>query len=209
MPGWNGVSLMLHPDWESSSDLQLYANASGMLGFGAYFDGPWLDVVRPAISQVEGDVCNCGSCSNKELEVAAKGNTHSLWQSSNSTGLAGQKIPKQTCGRKLFFLAAKRNCVINLKHIPGSKNELADATGHSLPKAGSRTIPAWVTKLWLKEWQNYMELTLSSKERLTRRCTRYSRFCKKYHVIPFPTTELTLCYSQPTSKQSRSDTVDL
>ncbi len=32
---------MLHPNWESALDLQLYTDASGMLGFGAYFDGAW------------------------------------------------------------------------------------------------------------------------------------------------------------------------
>ena len=41
MPSWNGISLMIQPNWESSSDLQLYTDASGTLGFGAYFDGAW------------------------------------------------------------------------------------------------------------------------------------------------------------------------
>ena len=42
LPGWNGVSLMLQSHWDTSSDLQLYTDASGTLGFGAYFQGAWL-----------------------------------------------------------------------------------------------------------------------------------------------------------------------
>ena len=42
LPGWNGVSLMLQSHWDTSPDLQLYTDASGTLGFGAYFQGAWL-----------------------------------------------------------------------------------------------------------------------------------------------------------------------
>ena len=42
LPGWNGVSLMLQADWVQASDLQLYTDASGTLGYGAYYNKAWL-----------------------------------------------------------------------------------------------------------------------------------------------------------------------
>ena len=42
LPGWNGVSLMLQADWQTAADLNLFTDASGTLGFGAYFKGAWI-----------------------------------------------------------------------------------------------------------------------------------------------------------------------
>ena len=36
--GWNGKSFFLHPKWVPSPDLQLYTDASGTIGWGAYFN---------------------------------------------------------------------------------------------------------------------------------------------------------------------------
>ena len=35
-------SLMLQDDWETATDLDLSTDASGTLGFGAYFQGAWI-----------------------------------------------------------------------------------------------------------------------------------------------------------------------
>ena len=42
LPGWNGVSLMLQADWQTAADLNLFTDASGTLGFRAYFKGAWI-----------------------------------------------------------------------------------------------------------------------------------------------------------------------
>ena len=39
---WNGKSFFLHPDWTPSPDLQLFTDASGTRGWGAYNDGRWI-----------------------------------------------------------------------------------------------------------------------------------------------------------------------
>ena len=41
LPSWNGVAMFLDPEWTAADSLQLYTNASGSLGFGAYFNGAW------------------------------------------------------------------------------------------------------------------------------------------------------------------------
>ena len=42
LPGWNGVSLILQADWPTTADLNLFTDASGTLGFRAYFKGAWI-----------------------------------------------------------------------------------------------------------------------------------------------------------------------
>lgn len=39
---WNGVAFFLQPNWTPADQFQLYTDASGSLGFGAYWDGNWL-----------------------------------------------------------------------------------------------------------------------------------------------------------------------
>ena len=41
LPSWNGVAMFLDPEWTAANSLQLYTDASGSLGFGAYFNGAW------------------------------------------------------------------------------------------------------------------------------------------------------------------------
>ena len=43
MEGWNGKSFFLEPNFTPAEDLQLSTDASGSTGFGAYFNGQWLN----------------------------------------------------------------------------------------------------------------------------------------------------------------------
>lgn len=38
---WNGVSLFLPPFTEKSSNIHLYTDAAGLIGFGAFLDNQW------------------------------------------------------------------------------------------------------------------------------------------------------------------------
>ena len=42
MADWPGKSFFLMERWTLAADLQLQTNASGTVGYGAYFDGHWL-----------------------------------------------------------------------------------------------------------------------------------------------------------------------
>ena len=42
LPHWNGRAKFLEPQWSSPASLNLYTDASGSYGFGAYFDRAWL-----------------------------------------------------------------------------------------------------------------------------------------------------------------------
>ena len=38
---WNGIALFLEPHWTPSPQFELFTDASGTLGFGAYWNGAW------------------------------------------------------------------------------------------------------------------------------------------------------------------------
>ena len=42
LPQWNGRAKFLDPQWSGPASLNLYTDASGLHGFGAYFDRAWL-----------------------------------------------------------------------------------------------------------------------------------------------------------------------
>ena len=41
LPSWNDISMFLAPEWKDVDSFQLYIDASGSFGFGAYLDGAW------------------------------------------------------------------------------------------------------------------------------------------------------------------------
>ena len=41
--GWNGKSFFLEPNYTPAADLNLFTDASGSIGYGAYFNGKWLN----------------------------------------------------------------------------------------------------------------------------------------------------------------------
>ena len=41
LPSWNGVSIFLNPNWKDAEAINLFTDASGTLGYGAYFNGAW------------------------------------------------------------------------------------------------------------------------------------------------------------------------
>src|SRR5688572_14106202 len=47
LPQWNGVAAIHQQDWVTSPDAQFWSDASGNLGFGAYFGGAWFSSPWP------------------------------------------------------------------------------------------------------------------------------------------------------------------
>ena len=165
LPGWNGVSLMLQPDWEAAGDLKLSTDASGTIGYGAYFQGAW-------IADTWSDQHLQHSIQWKELfaVLAAAATWGHQWSGkkirfdcdNQAVVKAWQtKAPKDhnlaTLFRKLFLVAAKNNFNVSLQHIPGLCNDIADALSRQqmqrfrqlVPEADKdpTNIPAWLTEL--------------------------------------------------------------
>lgn len=165
LPSWNGVSLMLKASWEADHDINLTTDASGTIGYGAFFDGDWLagkwtqhqakrSIQWKELFAILAATAAWGHkwhkrkilihCDNQAIVQA--------WQSKSPKDQALAKL-----FRKLFFLAAKGNFNIALKHLPGVNNQIADALSRAqvdrfrilAPKANleATTTPAWLIQL--------------------------------------------------------------
>ena len=161
LPQWSGKSLILESHWTSNASMELFTDASGNDGWGAYWAGRWIsDRWSTAQSEM--------SIAWKELyAVAIATNTWgTLWQRrkivihcDNQTVVSVWE--KGTCKsseimalvRMLYFCAAHNNFNVCVQHIPGVRNDIADALSRFqhhrfrriAPNANPQPdiIPAW------------------------------------------------------------------
>ena len=42
LPSWNGIGVFIAPEWKDADSVNLYTDAFGSQGFGAYFNGVWI-----------------------------------------------------------------------------------------------------------------------------------------------------------------------
>ena len=122
---WNGIALFLEPHWTPTPQFKLFTDASGTLGFGAYWNGAWFsgtwsaEIASKPIEWKElyAIVMACQAWghnwSSKKLLFHRSG----LSRSSDLMRLV----------RALFHIAAKNNFHVLIRHIPGIDNSIADA----------------------------------------------------------------------------------
>ena len=135
LPSWNGKYKILDPQSTFAHDLNLFTDASGSLGFGAYFNGKWVSSPWPQ---------SLKSFSIQWKELFPIYRACFVW----ATSLAGKRVlfncdnasivdiwssHASKCPhitnllRKLFFIAAKYEFTVDITHIPGLDNSLADS----------------------------------------------------------------------------------
>ena len=154
LPSWNGVAMFLDPEWTAADSLQLFMDASGSLGFGAYFKGAWL----------RGD-WHPHQClplrSIQWQELFAIVATASTW-GHHWSGLrihfhcdtlpTVQAWARQSSKhpdlmqllRTLFLVAAQHNFTIRMSHLPGTKETITLFAAHLSRSLNSRTIHVYV-----------------------------------------------------------------
>ena len=135
LPTWNGTAKFIDPATIAAADMDLFTDAAGHLGCGAYFKGSWFHYTWDARQASY-------SIQWKELFVivAAALTWGHLWEGkriqfhcdNQAIVLAWQsRRAKQpllmTLLRKLFLTAATGNFHVTLKHLPGHSNAIADA----------------------------------------------------------------------------------
>ena len=133
-PDWSGTSLILESNWTPSTNMQLFTDASGTNGWGAYWSGKWLQG-QWSESQLQMDI------TWKELFaiVMAVHTWGALWQRQkiliHCDNLAvvaiwesGSTRAKETMAlvRLLYYCAARYNINICIVHIAGVNNVIAD-----------------------------------------------------------------------------------
>ena len=137
---WNGTAFFLEPSWSHSPDMCLYTDASSEIGFGAYWNGRWLQGRWAEALQHH-------SIQWKELYaiVMASEVWGHLWPNKRilfycdnmaivqlwRSGLSKSPVLMHLV-RALFFVAAKHNFHVSITHIAGVDNSIADALSRFL-----------------------------------------------------------------------------
>eukprot|EP00731_Ephydatia_muelleri_P001738 Em0001g1738a len=103
LPSWNGVAMFIASDWRDADSVNLYTDASGSLGFGAYFNEAWIrGHWQPP-------------------------NNHQLAPYSGMGQPVLQPPRNMDLLRTLFLTAAQHSFTVSLAHLPGRLNSITDA----------------------------------------------------------------------------------
>ncbi len=135
LPSWNGKYKILDPMTTYASSLNLFTDASGLLGFGVYYNGKWISCKWPARfvnhsiqwKELFPIYVACFIWApdffGKRLVFHCDNlSVVNIWSSKTS------KCPHlMSLLRKLFYISAEHNFTVNVKHIPGTDNSIADA----------------------------------------------------------------------------------
>ena len=139
LPTWSGASLFLDPYWSQAPELQLFTDAAGSVGFGAYFRGAWFngkwlkhqELTASGISiawQEMYAIVAAAATWSPELQckkIVFNTDNMSIMQAWKRRSSRDHKL--MTLIRQLYLIAARGNFMIKLVHIPGKTNEIADA----------------------------------------------------------------------------------
>ena len=139
LPTWNGKYKILDSSTTPCHQLHIYTDASGEIGFGIYNNGRWVSKTWPNEHKQKSiqwkeifPVYVCCYLWGKEF--------HGKRLLFHCDNLAVVNIwSAQSCKspeimavlRKLFYIAAQHEFTVNIKHIPGVNNVLADCLSRS------------------------------------------------------------------------------
>ncbi|XP_065192706.1 uncharacterized protein LOC135823789 [Sycon ciliatum] len=147
---WNGKSFFLFPDWTPSPDLELFTDASGTLGWGAFNSGRWLQgtwsseqlahsIEWKELYALVTACCTWGKewrqlritmhCDNKAVVDCIRSGT-------------SKSPPVMTLIRELFFVCARFNSTVAAAHIAGQSNCIADSLSRFRMEEFRRLAPA-------------------------------------------------------------------
>ena len=167
LPQWSGTSCILQTKWTTTISMNLYTDASGILGWGAYWSGRWLqahwslnnckkDIVWKEIFAIAAAV-NSGGHYWRQKKVLFHCDNQSvcdIWR-------RGSSRPPEVMAlvRMLYFCAAKFDINVMIVHIAGSNNKIADAPSHfqatrfhqlaPLAAPHPDNILVWPTQFWM------------------------------------------------------------
>lgn len=134
---FNGRSIMLKGLWVDNDGLDLYTDAAGSIGFGAYFQGHWSCGVWPAHWQQQGPditfkelfpivlALHLWGCQLKNHKVIFHCDNQAVVHIINKQ--SSRSGPSMQLLRLLVLTCLENNLLFKAKHIPGHKNGIADA----------------------------------------------------------------------------------
>ena len=142
LPSWNGRAMFLDPEWISADSLHLFTDASGSHGFGTNFDGSWcrgswLPHQRLPHHSIQWQVLFAilAAASTWHHKLAGRRvifHCDNLAVVQAWSGQSSRDPALMVLLRELFFVPAQSNFTIQLVHVPGKHNVLADALSRDL-----------------------------------------------------------------------------
>ena len=172
----NGRSLFYDLDWASASDLSLFTDASGRLGFRAVFGSQWF------LGEWTQDTVSCSIHWQELFTIfAALLAWGSQWRGKrvlfqcDNEGVVSS-LNNGRCAdseslvllRHISFLCCLNDCWVGAEHLPGHSNVLADALSRLqvqkfqqlCPQAAPSPtpIPAVAMRPWLLSYNDYRKL---------------------------------------------------
>ena len=132
---WNSIAFFLEPNWTPAHEFQLFTDASGHLGYGAFWNGHWFSMSWPPNllnksiewKELYAIVTACRTWgqhwSGKRLLFHCDNEAVvEIWQSGRS------RCPDlMDLVRSMFFVAADNNFHVLICHISGVNNTIADS----------------------------------------------------------------------------------
>ena len=209
LPSWSGTSLILNTRWTPSPALNLYTDASGVHGWGAYWDGRWIqshwsemqhhmDITWKELFVIVLAVHTWGSswsrrkilfhCDNQAVvEIWDRGST----RAPHTMSLV----------RLLYFCASRYNINVCIIHIPGVCNVVADSLSRfqmekfrklaPQSRALPDQIPAWPTQSFMSASCNAGIMALPSQpDAHTNQGSRSSSHSADSTILPRPQRHL-------------------
>lgn len=140
LPSWNGKSIFLEPVWTTNERINLYTDASGTLGYGAYYQGAWLradwlpdqasyDIQWKELYAILIAAITWGH-KWSGLKIRFNCDNSAIVQSWAKGSSRNRDV--MSLLRRLFLVAARGQFTISMAHIPGCRNVLADALSRNL-----------------------------------------------------------------------------
>lgn len=134
---WNGKAFFLYSEHTIATELGLYTDASGAIGWGAYYgrqgrwiQGKWSGEAQPLSIEYKELFAIVAACSTWGQEWGRLRLVVNCDNKAVVDCLASgtSKSPTVMCLlRKLFFVCAKHNFMVVARHVPGRTNSIADA----------------------------------------------------------------------------------
>ena len=137
LPSWNGVSIFLDPNWKDAETINLFTDASGTLGYGAYFNGAWFrgdwsphqrlplrSIQWQELFAIVAAACTWGHLLQGQ-RITVHCDNMAIVQSWSNQSARHPGILHLL--RTLFFITAKHSFIVRLVHLPGKLNRIADA----------------------------------------------------------------------------------
>ena len=135
LPTWNGTSYILETNWSASPAMSLFTDASGSLGWGAYWSGHWIqahwspdqankDIVWKELFAIASAVNTWGNQWPRKKVMVHCDNSAvvDIWKKGTT------KCPEvMALVRMLYFCAAQHNIHVLVTHVAGTDNSIADS----------------------------------------------------------------------------------